>query len=353
MNKQNELKEHGDVLRKLKEDKADKEAIKEAVTKLGKLKEELTLLTEIPRKVGGLPQTVDNTIDYSKDFFGCPAYLTVSGQLQVETFCSALSNVYTFGPTFRAEESHTSRHLAEFWMIEPEIAFADLEDDMRLAEDYVRYCCQFVLDHNREDLRTIDTYHKYAAEQAAKQAKKGQQARVADQPAEQRLEQVASSDFQKISYTEAIEVLIKSGHKFENKVEWGIDLASEHERYLAEIIYKRPTIVYNYPKGIKAFYMRANDDGKTVAAMDVLCPQIGELIGGSQREERLDVLINRIAEMHLKEEDFKWYLELRRFGTNPHAGFGLGFERLLLFATGMENIRDVIPFARAPGTPVF
>eukprot|EP01094_Clydonella_sp_ATCC50884_P000364 TRINITY_DN10283_c0_g1_i3.p1 TRINITY_DN10283_c0_g1~~TRINITY_DN10283_c0_g1_i3.p1 ORF type:complete len:597 (-),score=239.77 TRINITY_DN10283_c0_g1_i3:172-1941(-) len=347
----------GAAVRDLKEKKASKSEIKAAVEALNACKAEVAKLEKQPRLVGGLPQTDDQHVDYSQDFFSCPAYLTVSGQLQVETFCQAMSNVYTFGPTFRAEDSHTSRHLAEFWMIEPEIAFADLEDNMRLAEDYVKFCCHWVLERNMADLKAIDKYHEFAAKQAKKggSKKKGQKAtetRKADEPAVERVTKVANADFQRITYTDAIEVLKACGKKFDNPVEWGIDLASEHERYLAEEHFKLPTIIYNYPKDIKAFYMRMNEDGKTVAAMDLVCPQIGELIGGSQREERPEKLLERITELGLKEEDFSWYLDLRRFGTAIHSGFGLGFERLILFVTGMENIRDVIPFPRVPGAHI-
>lgn len=277
----------------------------------------------MPRKEGG-------EVDFGADFFARQAFLTVSGQLQVETYACALSNVYTFGPTFRAENSHTTRHLAEFWMIEPEIAFADLQDDMNCAEDYVRFMCQWLLDHCLEDMKFISSMY--------------------DKTAVDRLKLVASTPFVRITYTEAIEILEKvTEKKFENKVEWGIDLASEHERYLTEEIYKKPVIVYNYPKDIKAFYMRLNDDEKTVAAMDVLVPKVGELVGGSQREERQDVLERRLKEMNLPMEPYEWYIDLRRHGTVKHAGFGLGFERMILFATGLENIRDVIPFPRYPG----
>ncbi|CAN8253024.1 unnamed protein product [Cochlearia groenlandica] len=267
-----------------------------------------------------------------QDFFGRQAFLTVSGQLQVETYACALSNVYTFGPTFRAENSHTSRHLAEFWMVEPEIAFADLEDDMNCAEAYVRYMCKWLLEKCYDDMELM--------------------AKNFDKGCIDRLKLVASTPFGRITYTEAIALLEKAvseGKKFENEVGWGVDLASEHERYLTEVVYKKPLIVYNYPKGIKAFYMRLNDDEKTVAAMDVLVPKVGELIGGSQREERYDVIKARIEEMGLPIEPYEWYIDLRRYGTVKHCGFGLGFERMILFATGIDNIRDVIPFPRYPG----
>jgi len=350
--------EAGSKVKELKTAKAPKEEIDAAVGELKELKATVAKLEKQPPLIGGLPQTEGGAIDFGRDFFSCPSYLTVSGQLQVETFCQTLSNVYTFGPTFRAEDSHTTRHLAEFWMIEPEIAFADLNDDMQLAEDYVKFCCQWVLDNNLADLEAIDKYHAFVAKQKAKaggKKKKGADpaaTRKADDPAVVRMRKVASSTFKRVSYTEAIDILQACGKKFENKVEWGIDLASEHERYLAEEEYKLPTIIYNYPKDIKAFYMRQNDDGKTVAAMDIVCPQIGELIGGSQREERTDKLLERITELGLKQHDFEWYLDLRRFGTVVHSGFGLGFERLVLFVTGIENIRDVIPFPRTPGAQI-
>ncbi len=271
--------------------------------------------------------------DFSKDFFGKPAYLTVSGQLEGEILATAMSDIYTFGPTFRAENSNTSRHLAEFWMIEPEMAFADLKDDMQCAEKYLKYCVRYVLEHCREDLEFFDKF--------------------VENGLVQRLQHVAESPFAHITYTQAIEILQKAPKKFEFPVAWGVDLQSEHERYLAEEHCKKPVILTDYPAAIKAFYMRANDDGKTVAAMDVLVPKIGEIIGGSQREERLDVLEKKIAAVGLNRDDYWWYLELREFGSVPHAGFGLGFERLVLFATGMENIRDVIPFPRFPGHAEF
>ncbi|KAK1571287.1 hypothetical protein Q3G72_014519 [Acer saccharum] len=280
----------------------------------------------------GIPQK-DGKIDYEQDFFGRQAFLTVSGQLQVETYACAVSNVYTFGPTFRAENSHTCRHLAEFWMVEPEIAFADLKDDMNCAEAYVKFMCHWLLDKCLDDMEFM--------------------AKNYDKTCIDRLRMVASTPFERISYTEAVELLLvavkKEGKKFEKAVEWGTDLASEHERYLTEVKFQKPVIVYNYPKGIKAFYMRVNDDLNTVAAMDVLVPKVGELIGGSQREERIDIIKDRILEMGLPLEPYEWYLDLRRFGTVKHCGFGLGFERMILFATGIDNIRDVIPFPRYPG----
>lgn len=271
--------------------------------------------------------------DSSKDFFGKPAYLTVSGQLEGEIMALALSDIYTFGPTFRAENSNTSRHLAEFWMIEPEMAFADLKADMECAESYLKFCVQYALDNCKEDLEFFDKFIENGL--------------IA------RLQNVVSSPFAHIPYTQAIEILKKAPKKFEFPVAWGTDLQSEHERYLAEEYAKRPTIVTDYPAQIKAFYMRTNPDGKTVAAMDILVPKIGEIIGGSQREERLDILEKKIADFGLHRDDYWWYLELREYGSVPHAGFGLGFERLVLFATGMENIRDVIPFPRFPGHAEF
>lgn len=268
-----------------------------------------------------------------EDFFGKSSYLTVSGQLEAEIVASALSDVYTFSPTFRAENSNTSRHLAEFWMIEPEMAFADLKDDIECAESYLKFCIQYVLEHCKEDLEFFDQF-----------VEKG---------LIERLQKVANTPFAQICYTEAIELLKKAPKQFEFPIDWGVDLQSEHERYLAEEHFKRPVILTNYPSSIKAFYMRANEDGRTVAAMDILVPKIGEIIGGSQREERLEVLEKKIERFGLKKQDYWWYLELREYGSVPHAGFGLGFERLVLFATGMENIRDVIPFPRFPGHAEF
>jgi asparaginyl-tRNA synthetase len=280
-----------------------------------------------------LPRTDTGAVDYSQDFFGKEAFLTVSGQLNAETYACALSKVYTFGPTFRAENSNTSRHLAEFWMIEPEVAFNDLEANAKLAEQLLKYVFQAVLNERRDDLEFF--------------------AQHVDKEALNRLEQFVSSDFAQVDYTDAIEILKNCGKTFDFDVEWGIDLQSEHERYLAEEHFKAPVVVKNYPKDIKAFYMRFNDDGKTVAAMDVLAPGIGEIIGGSQREERLDVLDARLAEMELNKEDYWWYRDLRRYGTVPHSGFGLGFERLVVYVTGMGNVRDVIPFPRTPRTAEF
>ncbi|QTH64346.1 asparagine--tRNA ligase [Psychrosphaera ytuae] len=276
------------------------------------------------------PLTDEGKVDYSQDFFGKEAYLTVSGQLNGETYACALSKIYTFGPTFRAENSNTSRHLAEFWMIEPEVAFADLSDIAQLAEDMLKYVFKAVLTELPDDM-------KFFEQRVEKNAIK-------------RLEQVIASSFVRMDYTDAIDILLKSGKNFEFPVEWGIDLSSEHERYLAEEHVGAPIIMQNYPRDIKAFYMRQNDDGKTVAAMDVLAPGIGEIIGGSQREERLDVFDARLEEMGLDKEDYSWYRDLRRYGTVPHSGFGLGFERLVAYVTGMQNVRDVIAFPRAPGT---
>jgi asparaginyl-tRNA synthetase len=274
------------------------------------------------------PRTDKGEIDWSKDFFGKQTNLTVSGQLNVETYCLALSRVYTFGPTFRAENSNTKRHLAEFWMIEPEIAFADLNDDADLAEDFLKYLFRAALERNADDM-------EFFAERVQKDAIT-------------RLSSFVDSSFERIDYTEAIRILERCGEKFEFPVSWGMDLQSEHERYLAEKHVGRPVVVMNYPKDIKAFYMRLNDDGRTVAAMDVLAPGIGEIIGGSQREDRLDVLDSRIASMGLNRDDYWWYRDLRRYGSVPHAGFGLGFERTVSYVTGVENVRDVIPFPRTP-----
>lgn len=264
-----------------------------------------------------LPRTDKGAIDYNQDFFGKEAFLTVSGQLNLETYACAMSKVYTFGPTFRAENSNTSRHLAEFWMVEPEIAFANLDDNAALAEKLLKYVFTAVLNERRDDM-------EFFAERV-------------DKEAISRLEQFIKADFAQVDYTDAIEILKKSGRTFEFPVEWGIDMSSEHERYLAEEHFKAPVVVKNYPKDIKAFYMRLNDDGKTVAAMDVLAPGIGEIIGGSQREERLDVLDARLAEMGLNKEDYWWYRDLRRYGTVPHSGFGLGFERLVVYVTGIDR----------------
>ena len=275
------------------------------------------------------PLTDKGDVDYTQDFFGKEAYLTVSGQLNGETYACALSKIYTFGPTFRAENSNTSRHLAEFWMIEPEVAFADLSDIAQLAEDMLKYVAAAVLKELPDDMQ-------FFAQRVEKEAIT-------------RLEKLVSSEFVRMDYTDAIEILKNCGKKFEFPVEWGIDLASEHERYLAEEHVGAPIIMQNYPKDIKAFYMRQNDDGKTIAAIDELAPGIGEIIGGSQREERLDVFDQRLEEMNLSKEDYSWYRDLRRYGTVPHSGFGLGFERLVAYVTGMQNVRDVIAFPRTPG----
>ncbi|CAL4895698.1 unnamed protein product [Urochloa decumbens] len=330
------VKTKGDAVAQLKAARASSQEVSASVSELTKAKENVLRLEERSKLKPGIPLKDDGTIAFENDFFKRQAFLTVSGQLQVETYACALSSVYTFGPTFRAENSHTSRHLAEFWMVEPEIAFANLQDDMNCAEKYVQYLCQWLLDHCEEDIEFI--------------SKKYEKSGRHDQTAINRLKLVSSTPFERISYTTAVDILKNvEGHEFQNKVEWGIDLASEHERYLTEVIFKKPVIVYNYPKEIKAFYMRLNDDQKTVAAMDVLVPQVGELIGGSQREERLDVLKQRILDAGLPLEPYEWYLDLRRYGSVKHSGFGLGFERMILFATGMENIRDVIPFPRYPG----
>ena len=270
----------------------------------------------------------DGAVDYGEDFFGKESMLTVSGQLSVESFCQSLGNVYTFGPTFRAENSNTSRHIAEFWMIEPEMAFADLQDDMDIGEEMIKHLVGHAVNECSADLELF--------------------AKFVDKNLMQTLENIASKSFIRLPYTEAIEILEKAGEKFEYEPAWGKDLQSEHERFLTEKHFKQPVIVYDYPKDIKAFYMRLNDDEKTVAAMDVLVPSIGEIIGGSQREERHDYLLKRIREMGFDESDYWWYLELRKYGTAPHAGFGLGFERLLMLLTGVSNIRDVIPFPRTP-----
>jgi asparaginyl-tRNA synthetase len=279
------------------------------------------------------PRAADGKIDWQQDFFAKPAYLTVSGQLEGEIFASAFSKVYTFGPTFRAENSNTPRHLAEFWMIEPEMAFYALEDNMRLAEDFLKFIIRYVLDHCREDLEFFNQFIEKTVLAT--------------------LEHVAESDFGHITYTDAVEELKKSGRSWEFPVEWGNDLQTEHERFLSEEIFKKPVIVTDYPKSIKAFYMRVNDDGKTVRAMDVLVPRVGEIIGGSQREERQDVLLERLRETGLDEKPYWWYLDLRRYGTVPHSGFGLGLERMMMYLTGLKNIRDVIPFPRTPGNAEF
>ena len=280
-----------------------------------------------------LPRTAKGEVDFSKDFFGKEAFLTVSGQLNVEAYCLALSKVYTFGPTFRAENSHTTRHLAEFWMIEPEIAFADLNDDAALAEAFLKYIFKAVLDERMDDLT-------FLAERVEKTAIS-------------KLEAFINAPFERIEYGDAITLLQKSGQKFDYPVEWGLDLQTEHERWLTEQHVGRPVVVANYPEHIKAFYMRLNDDGRTVAAMDVLAPGIGEIIGGSQREERLDVLDARMRQFGLDPAHYQWYRDFRRYGSVPHAGFGLGFERLVVYVCGLQNIRDAIPYPRAPGLATF
>ena len=279
------------------------------------------------------PMNEEGSIDFSQDFFGKETNLTVSGQLNAECFALAFRNIYTFGPTFRAENSNTVKHAAEFWMIEPEMAFADLIDDMEVAENMLKYVIKYVMDECPEEIAFFNQF--------------------VDKGLVERLNHVVNSDFGKVSYTEAVKLLQESGKEFEYPVEWGIDLQTEHERFLTEEIFKKPVFVTDYPKDIKAFYMRLNEDGKTVAAMDCLVPGIGEIIGGSQREERLDVLKARMAELNLSEEDYWWYLELRKYGGTVHSGFGLGFERLIMYITGMANIRDVIPFPRTTGSSEF
>ncbi len=298
-----------------------------------------------------LPRSEDGSIDFKKDFFGRATNLTVSGQLEAELGALALGEVYTFGPTFRAENSNTSRHLAEFWMIEPEVAFADLTDNMDLAEDMLKYVIRYAMEHCPDDLKLLE-------DRLAEEEKSLPQDKRSPMPLLEKLRFVAENDFQRLTYTEAIEILKNSAPnkkgKFQFPIEgWGTDLQSEHERFLVEKEFKKPVILTDYPAAIKSFYMRLNDDGKTVRAMDILFPGIGEIVGGSQREERYDVLHRRMAEMHIPHEELYWYLDTRKFGTCPHAGFGLGFERLVLFVTGMGNIRDVIPFPRTPGNAAF
>ena len=288
-------------------------------------------VTTLP--LSDLPRTDDGAVDYSKDFFGKPTALTVSGQLEGELGATALGAIYTFGPTFRAENSNTPRHLSEFWMIEPEIAFYDIDDNMALAEEFVKYCIRYALDTCRDDIEFLAEHY--------------------DKDLIKRLEGVLADDFVRLTYTEGVEILEKSGRKFEFPVHWGTDLQSEHERYLVEEHFKRPVILTDYPKDIKAFYMKQNPDGRTVRAMDVLFPNIGEIIGGSEREADYDKLLARIEELGIPMKDMWWYLDTRRFGTVPHSGFGLGFERLVLFVTGMTNIRDVIPFPRTPNNAEF
>ena len=331
-------KEQGEVVKAVKEAKkagdASEEDVDGAVAKLLSLKSEAEALAGA---AGGasLPKKDDGSIDYSQDFFGKPSYLTVSGQLNGEIMACAVNDIYTFGPTFRAENSNTSRHLAEFWMVEPELAFADLNDDMDCAEAYLKYCLNHVLENCDEDLAFFEK-------------------NISKDNLRERLRSVATQEFARITYTEAVDHILNAKKKFEFPIKWGADLQSEHERYITEEVFKnRPVIVRDYPKDIKAFYMRLNDDNKTVAAMDVLVPRVGELMGGSQREERLDVLERRIEENGLEKESYWWYLDLRRYGSQPHAGFGLGFERLVCYVSGVENIRDAIPFPRYPGSAEF
>ena len=297
------------------------------------------------------PRKEDGAVDFSKDFFGKATNLTVSGQLEGELGATAFGHIYTFGPTFRAENSNTTRHLAEFWMIEPEMAFYDLEDNMNLAEEFIKYIIKYAIDNNKEDL-------EFLAQRLAEEEKQLPQDKRSEMGLLEKLEFVLSDNFERITYTEAIDILRESNHNKKKKFQypitgWGMDLQSEHERYLVEKHFKKPVILSNYPKEIKAFYMRQNDDGKTVAAMDILAPGIGEIVGGSQREERLHKLETRMKEMNIPAEELWWYLDTRRFGTVPHAGFGLGFERMVQFVTGMTNIRDVIAFPRTPGSAEF
>ena len=280
-----------------------------------------------------LPKKDDGTVDYSGDFFGKETNLTVSGQLEGETFAMAFRNIYTFGPTFRAENSNTARHASEFWMIEPEIAFADLKDNMKLAEAMIKYIINYVMENAPEEMAFFNSF--------------------IDKGLIERLNNIVNSDFGSVTYTEAVDILKKSGKEFQYPVEWGVDLQTEHERFLTEEVFKKPLFVTDYPKDIKAFYMRLNDDGNTVAACDLLVPGVGEIIGGSQREERLDVLLNRMKELDLNEEDYWWYLDLRKYGGVKHSGYGLGFERIIMYITGMSNIRDVLPFPRTPKTAEF
>ena len=296
------------------------------------------------------PRNQDGTINFANDFFGKSTNLTVSGQLEGELGAMAFSEIYTFGPTFRAENSNTTRHLAEFWMIEPEMAFCDIEDNMNLAEEFMKYLIGYAMEHNRDDI-------EFLAQRLAEEEKQKPQAERSELGLVEKLSSVLDNDFERITYTEAIDILLESPaykkKKFNYDVKWGIDLQSEHERYLVEKHFKKPVIVTGYPKAIKAFYMRQNDDGNTVAAMDILAPGIGEIVGGSQREERLEKLEERMREMHIPVVEMSWYLDTRRFGTVPHAGFGLGFERMVQFVTGMTNIRDVIAFARTPNNCEF
>ncbi len=311
---------------------------------------EMFKVTTLPLD-GTAPKNDDGSINFKEDFFGRATNLTVSGQLEGELAAMAFSDVYTFGPTFRAENSNTARHLAEFWMIEPEVAFNDLEDNMNLAEDFIKYIIKYAMENNADDLA-------FLAQRLEEEEKQKPQNERGEMGLLEKLKFVAENDFERLAYTEAINILKESNHnkkkKFQYLIEgWGVDLQSEHERYLVEKHFKKPVILTDYPKEIKAFYMRQNDDGKTVAAMDILAPGIGEIVGGSQREERLDKLTARMNEMHIPTEEMSFYLDTRRFGSCPHAGFGLGFERLVLFVTGMTNIRDVIPFPRFPKSAAF
>jgi len=304
---------------------------------------EMFRVTTLPLE--SLPRNTDGTIDYGQDFFAKPTHLTVSGQLEGELGAMALSEIYTFGPTFRAENSNTSRHLAEFWMVEPEMAFYDLEDNMNLAEKFIQYLIRYTIEHNYDDIELL--HSRLLEEEKSLPTEKRQELNLIN-----KLQSIIENPFERITYTDAIDILLKSSHykkkKFKYDVSWGVDLQSEHERYLVEKYFKKPVIVSNYPKDIKAFYMRLNDDHTTVAAMDILAPGIGEIVGGSQREERIEFLMNRMYQLNIPHKDLDWYLATRRFGTVPHAGFGLGFERLIQFVTGMNNIRDVIPFPRTP-----
>ncbi|MGA1379710.1 MAG: asparagine--tRNA ligase [Chitinophagaceae bacterium] len=311
---------------------------------------EMFRVTTLPLD-GSAPRTESGEIDFKKDFFGRSTNLTVSGQLEGELGATAFGEIYTFGPTFRAENSNTARHLAEFWMIEPEMAFYDLEDNMNLAEEFIKYIIRYAMDNNAEDLQFLD-------QRLAEEEKQLPQDKRSEMSLLEKLRFVVDNQFERITYTEAIDILRESNYNKKKKFQyeitgWGMDLQSEHERYLVEKHFKKPVILSNYPADIKAFYMRQNEDGKTVAAMDILAPGIGEIVGGSQREERLDRLTARMQEMHIPEEDLWWYLDTRRFGSVPHAGFGLGFERMVQFVTGMNNIRDVIAFPRTPGSAEF
>jgi asparaginyl-tRNA synthetase len=311
---------------------------------------EMFRVTTLPMD-GTAPKNEDGSINYKEDFFGRATNLTVSGQLEGELGATAFGEIYTFGPTFRAENSNTARHLAEFWMIEPEMAFYDLEDNMNLAEEFIKYIIRYAMENNAEDLLFLD-------QRLAEEEKQLPQDKRSEMSLLDKLRFVADNQFERITYTEAIDILRESNHNKKKKFQypitgWGMDLQSEHERYLVEKHFKKPVILSNYPAAIKAFYMRQNEDGKTVAAMDILAPGIGEIVGGSQREERMDRLTTRMKEMHIPEEELWWYLDTRRFGTVPHAGFGLGFERMVQFVTGMNNIRDVIAFPRTPGSAEF